>query len=120
MASPYLVAITTGLKLLPHALDALGNVLGRDKNDKAAKAEFDKALDNFKAKFEGIFGEFQKEFESLEKRVGSLKEEIVALENRRAQQERKIVVLQRVVIALSVVTAGCLVGVVLPLTHVVR
>ena len=79
MASPYLVAITTGLKLLPHALDALGNVLGRDKNDKAAKAEFDKALDNFKAKFEGIFGEFQKEFESLEKRVGSLKEEIVAL-----------------------------------------
>jgi hypothetical protein len=120
MASPYLIAITAGLKLLPHALDALGNVLSRDRNDKATKAEFDKALDDFKAKFEEVFDEFQKEFESLEERVGELNQEIVELGKQRELQQKKLAGLQRIIAVLCVVTAGCLIGVVLVLTHVVR
>jgi predicted nucleic acid-binding Zn-ribbon protein len=113
VASPYLMAITAAIKVLPHAFDAVASVLGRDKKDKTAKAELNKLFTDLRTEFETIFDSFRKEFESLEQRVGKLEAQSEKL-------ERKMVTLQRVVVASCVLTVGFIICIALMLAHIFR
>jgi len=103
------MAITAGIKVLPDLLDGLRRLLGLDGKDKIAKAESDQLFTDLKT----MFDSFGKEFESLEQRVGKLEAQSERL-------ERKMLTLQRVVVASCFLTVGFIICIALMLAHIFR